>query len=116
MKPMTNDYAHVDEDGNLKIPAELAHEMGFVPGARVKLDRLADRLVLHRSTGQLARVYIEPTTACNLQCRTCMRNAWQEPIGRMAPETFRRVLEGVRGLPDPPTIFFGGLGAREKRN
>ena len=56
MNPMTNDYAHVDEDGHLNILGELAHDLGFVPGARVKLDRLADRLILHRSVSQLARV------------------------------------------------------------
>jgi MoaA/NifB/PqqE/SkfB family radical SAM enzyme len=103
-------YALVDADGDLKIPAEMAQAMGFAPGARVKLARLADRLVLHRSADHLARVYIEPTTACNLQCRTCMRNAWDERIGHMAPETFRRILEGIQALPNPPCIFFGGLG------
>jgi len=107
---MPDMYAQVDTDGNLRIPAELARSLGFVPGARVKLGRLADRLVLHRPADHLARIYIEPTTACNLQCRTCMRNVWDEPIGRMDSETFGRILEGIRALPDPPTVLFGGLG------
>jgi len=107
---MTNEYAHVDEDGNLKIPAELARGLGFVPSARVKVGRLADRLVLHRATSHLARVYIEPTTACNLNCRTCIRHVWDEPVGRMDEETFRRILESLRVMPEPPSVFFGGYG------
>jgi MoaA/NifB/PqqE/SkfB family radical SAM enzyme len=103
-------YAEVDENGNLRIPATHARAMGFHPGARIKLSRLADRLVLHRPTSQLTRVYVEPTTACNLNCITCMRNVWEEPIGRMDSATFDRVLAGIRALPEPPTLFFGGLG------
>lgn len=107
---MAASYGQVDTEGNLRLPAEVARAMGLVPGARVKLGRLADRLVLHRPAGDLARIYVEPTTACNLNCRTCMRHVWEEPVGRMAPETFRRVLEGAAALPEPPTLFFGGLG------
>jgi MoaA/NifB/PqqE/SkfB family radical SAM enzyme len=103
-------YAEVDEHGNLRIPAVHARAMGFHPGAKIKLSRLADRLVLHRPIGQLTCVYVEPTTACNLSCVTCMRNVWKEPIGRMDSATFDRVLAGIRTLPEPPTLFFGGLG------
>ncbi|MCX5733085.1 MAG: radical SAM protein [candidate division NC10 bacterium] len=103
-------YAEVDDDGNLRIPATHARAMGFHPGARIKLSRLSDRLVLHRPIGQLTRVYVEPTTACNLNCITCMRNVWEEPVGRMDWATFERVLAGIRALPEPPTLFFGGLG------
>ena len=107
---MTASYAHVDAEGNVVIPAEVARALGFEPGARVKLGRLPDRLVLHRPTNQLARIYVEPTTACNLQCRTCIRNVWDEPLGRMDGETFGRILEGIQALPAPPMVFFGGLG------
>ncbi len=107
---MTASYAHVDAAGNVVIPAEVARALGFEPGARVKLGRLPDRLVLHRATNQLARIYVEPTTACNLQCRTCIRNVWDEPLGRMDGETFGRILEGIQALPERPAVFFGGLG------
>ena len=103
-------YAQVDDEGNLKIPAEVARAMGLRAGSRVKLSPLRDRLILHRPTAELARVYIEPTTACNLQCRTCMRNVWDESIGHMEWHTFERVLEGLRAFEHPPTVFFGGLG------
>jgi MoaA/NifB/PqqE/SkfB family radical SAM enzyme len=103
-------YAEVDKYGNLRIPAAHARAMGFHPGARIKLSRLADRLVLHRPVSRLTRVYVEPTTACNLNCVTCMRNVWEEPVGRMDSATYDRVLAAIRALPEPPTLFFGGLG------
>lgn len=84
--------------------------MGFAPGSRVKLRRMGDRLVLHRPVRELARVYIEPTTVCNLQCQTCIRHVWDEPVGRMDSGTFDRILASLRPLPNPPTIFFGGFG------
>ena len=46
---------------------------------------------------RLARVYVEPTTLCNLLCRTCIRNVWDEPPGTMSAETFARIMDGVRG-------------------
>ncbi|HTU02274.1 MAG TPA: radical SAM protein [Candidatus Sulfotelmatobacter sp.] len=107
---MRDGYAEVDGEGNLRIPADVARRMGLTPGARVKFRRLEDRLLLQRPITQLARVYIEPTTECNLRCRTCIRNVWQEPLGRMAGDTFRRILNGLEALPEPPTIFFGGFG------
>jgi MoaA/NifB/PqqE/SkfB family radical SAM enzyme len=103
-------YGQVDDEGNLRIPVEIARALGLEPGARVKLAQLRDRLVIHRPITRLARVYIEPTTACNLQCRTCMRNVWDEPIGHMEWRTFSRILDGIRALDPPPTVFFGGLG------
>ena len=59
---------------------------------------------------QLAKLYIEPTSHCNLACRTCLRNVWDEPAGQMADATFGRIVEGLRAFSPPPTVFFGGFG------
>lgn len=60
------------------------------------------------------KLYIEPTNQCNLACRTCLRNAWDEAGGDMSASTFDRVLGGLRELVPPPAagpgIFFGGYG------
>ena len=58
----------------------------------------------------LAKVYVEPTNLCNLECRTCIRNVWDEPLGRMTRETFARIVEGLRAFSPTPTVFFGGFG------
>jgi MoaA/NifB/PqqE/SkfB family radical SAM enzyme len=58
----------------------------------------------------ISKLYIEPTNRCNLDCRTCMRNSWDEPMGQMDHEIYDRILAEVAELPTPPTIFFGGIG------
>ncbi|HSL94540.1 MAG TPA: radical SAM protein [Thermoleophilia bacterium] len=46
-------------------------------------------------TDQVRKVYVEPTTACNLACRTCVRHAWDEPEGFMAWPTYEAVVESL---------------------
>jgi MoaA/NifB/PqqE/SkfB family radical SAM enzyme len=65
---------------------------------------------LHRPITQLAKVYVEPTSRCNLNCRTCIRNSWAESQGHMSPETWERVMESLKALPSKPDVFFGGFG------
>lgn len=59
---------------------------------------------------RLAKVYVEPTSRCNLACRTCMRNAWDEPLGDMNGVTFVRIMDGLRAIDPIPAVFFGGIG------
>lgn len=59
---------------------------------------------------RLAKIYIEPTNRCNLDCRTCMRHGWEEPLGYMEFGLFARIMNDVRSLPEKPVIFFGGFG------
>jgi MoaA/NifB/PqqE/SkfB family radical SAM enzyme len=63
-----------------------------------------------RSARELAKLYIEPTSCCNLECRTCVRNVWDEPLGVMADETFSRILAGLESFRPVPDVFFGGFG------
>lgn len=58
----------------------------------------------------LTKLYVEITTACNLDCKMCVRHAWNDIHGTMPRETFARLIEQVRALPSPPTIHFGGFG------
>ncbi len=46
---------------------------------------------------------------CNLECRICIRNVWDEPIGQMSSETFNRIIEGL-GFFTQSFCFFGGFG------
>lgn len=100
----------MDDQGHLILPAELLLKYGIKPGAQVRLDENLAGFSLSRSSDNLARVYIEPTNLCNLDCATCMRNAWDEPSGRMSETTFERILQGIEPLNPKPTLFFGGFG------
>jgi len=61
-------------------------------------------------TSQISKLYIEPTNRCNLNCRTCIRNVWDEPQGMMSEQVFSRIMEGLRAFSPAPKIFFGGMG------
>jgi MoaA/NifB/PqqE/SkfB family radical SAM enzyme len=110
MKPKSDKHAYVDEKGRLVVPAAIAKKYGFTPGAQVALDETGAVLKVHPSMNRLARVYIEPTNRCNLDCTTCMRNDWDETLGLMEMSAFTRIVEGLRNYSPAPAIFFGGLG------
>jgi len=110
MEPISTQWAHVDEQGRLVLPPEVAEKFGLRPGVRMRLDTESNHFRLHRPVTHLAKVYVEPTNRCNLDCRTCMRNTWAEGPGDMNGSTFERLLDSLAMLPQLPTIFFGGIG------
>jgi MoaA/NifB/PqqE/SkfB family radical SAM enzyme len=100
----------LDDNDHLVIPPEVAAEYGLTNGALVRLEHADGALTISRSTSSLAKVYIEITNHCNLDCSTCMRNVWDEPLGKMDIPTFMRILEGMKGLDPKPMVFLGGYG------
>ena len=57
----------------------------------------------------LRKLYIEPTTKCNLNCKMCFRHTWfDETMCDLSLEDYRYVLETMPKSVE--TIFFGGMG------
>ena len=57
----------------------------------------------------LRKLYIEPTTKCNLNCKMCFRHTWfDESFCDLSLGDFRRVLATMPKTVE--TIFFGGMG------
>jgi len=106
----TTAWAEVDESGRLILPPEVAQQYGLLPGAKVRLDEGHNFVKMHRPITHLTKVYIEPTVACNLDCITCFRNAWDQPIGKMTEETFEHIFAGLKKLSPIPSVYFGGIG------
>jgi len=102
--------AHVDAEGRLVLPTELVSQYGVKPGAQIRIEENRNGLHLRPSVNHLRKVYIEPTNACNLKCRTCIRNIWEEPLGQMSQRTFARTIEGLRAFSPVPAVFIGGFG------
>ncbi|HOU52142.1 MAG TPA: SPASM domain-containing protein [Smithella sp.] len=61
-------------------------------------------------TQTLSKIYLEPTAQCNLQCRTCLRNSWDEIIGAMDIKVYRKLLADLEEMPTLNTIAFWGIG------
>jgi len=101
--------ARVGRDGRLSVPPELARKLGLEPGAEVAF--IADgRIEVRPNIHSLGRIYIEPTSRCNLTCETCIRNTWKEPMGDMLPEVFDRLVAQLRRFPHLESAMFGGFG------
>lgn len=110
MKKQYLHKAHINEKGQLIIPGELVSRFGLQPGVDVYIEEGNDEIRIHRPVSHLAKVYIEVTNLCNLDCQTCMRNVWGEPSGLMSDATFDKIFSEIQTLQPPPTIFFGGYG------
>lgn len=57
----------------------------------------------------LKKLYIEPTSKCNFNCKMCFRNTWfDENFCDMSYDMFLQIVDGIPfGV---QTIFFGGMG------
>ncbi|MDD5657671.1 MAG: radical SAM protein [Elusimicrobia bacterium] len=58
----------------------------------------------------MAKVYVEPTSRCNLSCRTCIRQTWDEPQGDMSAAVFGKLIESLRRFPHLESVMLGGFG------
>jgi MoaA/NifB/PqqE/SkfB family radical SAM enzyme len=96
-------------DGGLTIPASVLAQAGLDPG-RDWICTLADgQVTLVQDVPR--KLYVEATALCNLTCATCIRNAWDEPMGHMPLARYHRLLDGLpRGGPEPITLAFAGFG------
>ena len=74
------------------------------------LDERNGELILHPCLPDVRKLYIEPTTACNLRCHTCVRNIWDDPIAHMSMATFHNLEESLKGLPNLQRVVFTGFG------
>ena len=102
--------ARVTADGHLALPPEAAVAFDLTPGTEVVVTVGAHTLSLSRPFSQPAKIYLELTNQCNLNCPMCMRQAWNEASGEMTVAVFERLLNEVRTWPESPQIFFGGQG------
>lgn len=57
------------------------------------------------------KVYIEPTSMCNLNCSICFRHGWiDERLGYMTADCFDRLAAQLNDMDCVEEIFFGGMG------
>jgi molybdopterin converting factor small subunit len=84
------------KDGSIKLPQELLRRWRIPQGTEWWLDRREAALVLLPRLPDLRKLYVEPTTVCNLNCRTCIRNTWQDPKAHMEMETFRHKVNKMK--------------------
>ena len=87
MNSSETNYVEVDKTGRTALPLELISRYAIKPGSRIRVDEKQSNLCMCLPS-RLAKLYVEPTNQCNLLCRTCIRNIWDEPQGMMSEEIF----------------------------
>lgn len=107
---MKTQWAEVDENGRLTLPPEIAQQFGLTPGARLRIESEHNNIRLHRPVTHLAKLYIEATNHCNIDCATCMRNNWDVELGFMSDETFGCILTSLEAIGRPLEITMMGIG------
>ncbi len=110
MKIKPDLYANIDDEGRLVLPQGINNRLGLVPGSFVPVTELAHGLTIRLPATLLKKVYIEPSTHCNLSCKTCIRNTWDEPMGHMSEDVFKKIIEGLKAFSPKPSVVFGGFG------
>jgi MoaA/NifB/PqqE/SkfB family radical SAM enzyme len=99
----------INEKQSVAVPPELASRYALRQKPHIIIQERKNGLFISSPT-RLAKLYIEPTNQCNLGCRTCIRNSWEETMGMMSDDIFHRIISGLSHFSPPPTIFFGGFG------
>ncbi len=110
MKLKKDIYARIDEQGRLVLPPDIAARYGLKPGGKVPITAHDRRFTIRQPVQHLTKIYIEPTNACNLSCRTCVRRCWDEQPGMMEQGTVDRIIGGLEKFPAVRQAVFGGFG------
>ncbi|MGD9569153.1 MAG: radical SAM protein [Sedimentibacter sp.] len=110
-KSVTEEYKlTADSNGNIIVLDELKKKLGLKDGSELRVVVHKDRIELYPNIHSLSKVYIEPTTLCNLMCQTCVRNTWNETMGEMSIDTFDKLVEQLKEFNELQTVMFGGFG------
>ncbi len=100
----------VGENGLFRLLNDSRKWNRLPPGTECWVEQTDETIVLLPRLPDIRKLYVEPTTDCNLNCRTCVRNAWQDPTAYMTRETFQRLMAQSESLPNLKTMIFGGIG------
>jgi tungsten cofactor oxidoreducase radical SAM maturase len=100
----------IGEGGELLLPADFLSRRRLKRPLECWLDERNGDLILHPRLTDIRKLYLEPTTVCNLTCSTCIRNSWRDPIAHMSPETFQRLLASMAGLPCLERVIVTSFG------
>jgi MoaA/NifB/PqqE/SkfB family radical SAM enzyme len=100
----------VDESGRIQLPSDLSDHLGVEAGDSLYLIRENGQVLIEPNLHALRRLYIEPTSGCNLKCQTCIRHTWNEPFGAMSWELFEKLRAELKFFPHLQSIMLAGFG------
>jgi tungsten cofactor oxidoreducase radical SAM maturase len=100
----------LNASGRLTLPADFLQRRHISSPAEYWLGERDGELILLPNSPNIHKVYVEPTTRCHLNCRTCVRNIWGDPQTNMSMETFQHLAQSLADLPQLEWVTFAGFG------
>jgi Fe-coproporphyrin III synthase len=94
----------------IELPKDFLDRRHYPEQVEYWLSERNGELILNPCRPDIRKLYIEPTTACNLCCLTCIRNSWNIPSENMADHTFASIAESLPVLPFLKQVIFSGFG------
>lgn len=108
----TKEYKITVVNGNITVPDEVRKMLGIKNRADLRAVDHKDRIELFPNIHSLSKVYIEPTTLCNLTCQTCVRNTWNEPMVEMSLDIFDKLVEQLKDFQELKTVMYDFLSVQ----
>lgn len=98
------------KDGKLELPPEIKNKLNLKDDTEVRIEFNQNGIYIERADPRLTKVYIEPTSDCNLDCKTCVRHSWDEEMGFMKMEDYHKLIEDLKEFKGLEKISFWGIG------
>ncbi|MGM0603692.1 MAG: radical SAM protein [Bacillota bacterium] len=100
----------VDKKGEINLPEEIKKKLSISPGTELTLSVSAKGIFIERKDPLLTKVYIEPTSDCNLNCKTCVRHSWKDSTGSMDWPLYKKIIKDLNEFESLEKISFWGIG------
>ncbi|UCB44479.1 MAG: tungsten cofactor oxidoreductase radical SAM maturase [Spirochaetota bacterium] len=100
----------VEKEGFYRLSGNSSKRSHLPPGTECWLEQKDNSLILLPLLSDIRKLYIEPTTDCNLNCLTCVRNVWDDTKASMDIEVYNELMKQTEELPLLKSIVFGGIG------
>jgi len=100
----------VEKNGQVRLPQKYIDRYDIEAGTEIYLEPTEEGIILCRPMPDVRKVYIEPTSRCNLNCITCVRNVWNEETGDMDISTFNLILQQLKDFKHLQSVTFAGFG------
>ena len=98
------------KEGGLILSDKRAKTLGLEADTPVDAYAWQQRLEISANIHSLAKVYIEASSLCNLNCDKCVRTYWQEDCGHMSQVVFDALIAQLQEINTLQTVMFGGIG------
>lgn len=96
---------------SIQLTEDVAKFLGIENGfTQLQFVKNGNKLEIYPNIHSLAKVYIEPTAKCNLNCKTCVRGTWQEKMENMDLQVFDALINQLEDFNNIQSIMFGGFG------